>query len=66
MELIKKIRILKNSTFDILGYMEVPEPENDRYGEEFCDRLTKGCIKNGFRFRCYTSSEEFDYDVIVY
>lgn len=48
--------------------MEVREPENDEFGEEFAERLRCGCRMNGYIFKFYTISEDedYDYNVVVY
>ena len=51
-----------------LDTLSIDEPKNDYLGEEFCERLRRGCIAKGYQFRFYTLSEDpnYDYEVIVY
>jgi|LakMenE18May11ns_1017448.scaffolds.fasta_scaffold8467446_1 hypothetical protein len=48
--------------------MLIDKPQDDQYGEIFCQRLREGCHLIGYRFKFYTLSEdtEFDYEVVVH
>ena len=47
--------------------VEVPEPEVDHLGEEFCIRLQSACRSKGYKFKFYsmTSEKGFDYELNV-
>lgn len=48
--------------------MLVVKPEEDKYGEEFAERIRKSCNQRGYTFKFYTISEnkEYDYEAVIY
>ena len=47
--------------------MLVEQPETDKLGEKFFERIRQGCQARGYRFKFYASSDapDFDYEVVI-
>lgn len=48
--------------------IEVYEPEDDKGGVIFADRMISACREKGYMFKFYTmcSKDEYDYEIVVY